>query len=108
MAISRLVSTGIHLKMISDAKAALQLPSFWNMPSDYENEPLLLSHMMLSFFLFLGGLCLATMMFVIEMAYYKIKVRMSDSVGVADILSTESTEEETRKIEDAIIHLVEL
>ena len=101
-AISWLVATGIHTKMINDAQAELRLASYWTMPSNYEIEPLLLSHIMLSFLLFFGGLSLATIMFVIEMAPCKIKMQMSDSVG------REGRGDSNRKIEDVIIHLVEL
>ena len=85
MAISRLVATGIHIKMISDAQAELKMTSFWNKPSNYEIEPLLLSHIMLPFLLFLDGLSLATVMFVIEMDPCKMKMqRCMESRGDAN------------------------
>ena len=100
-AISWLVASGIHIKMVSDTKAELKLPSYWTKPLGYENEPLLLRHILLPILLFFGSISLAMLIFFIERAYYKMK-RMSGSVG------RENIKEANRNIEDVVVHSVEL
>ena len=71
--IAWLVATGIEGKM----KRELQkiLPSYWTMPTDYELVPLSLVHLMLSFLICLGGLGIASIVFVTETVHDKFQIR---------------------------------
>ena len=72
-AISQLVEGGIHIKMIRNAQAEIQLPSYWSMPTDNEMEPLFLEHVMLSFLVCCAGLGLGVAAFGFEMGHLKLK-----------------------------------
>ena len=82
MAISRLVEAGIHTKMMRDSTAILGLPSYWTPPKGRKHEPLFLLHVALSFILFLGGLALATIIFIFEVVLYKFKMHKAQSTSV--------------------------
>ena len=72
-AISQLVEGGIHIKMIRNAQAEIQLPSYWSMPTDNELEPLFLEHIMLSFLVCSAGLGLGVAAFGVEIGHFKLK-----------------------------------
>ena len=59
--------------MIRNAKAEIQLPSYWSMPTEKELEPLFLEHVILSFLVCCAGLGLGVAAFVFELGHFKLK-----------------------------------
>ena len=73
----QLVETGFDSKLIRNAAAEIQFPSYWSMPTTNEMEPLILKHVMLSFLIFSAGLGLGLVAFISELGHYKSKFAWS-------------------------------
>ena len=82
MAISWLIACGIHAKMESDIQA--RLPASWTMPTDIKLVPLSLDNLIMPFFVFLGGVSVAIIAFVIERVDHKTKFMWSYSKSVSN------------------------
>ena len=102
MAIARLVAGGIPTKMVSNAQAIIKLPSYWTMPADHNIVPLSFDNVMLAFILWVSGLGLATLVFVIEIFCYKSE-NVESKFG-----STENLEMSSRNRGDLIMSLMDI
>ena len=82
MAISWLIACGIHAKMESDIQA--RLPVSWTMPTNIKLVPLSLDNLIMPFFIFLGGVSMAIIAFLIERVNHKRKFVCPPSKSVND------------------------
>ena len=111
MAVSQFVATGINIKMIKAAKLEAEYRAnyvldYWTMPTDYENVPLALQHLMLSFLIWTTGLGLGLIVFVIESINYKFMGQKVDDNK--DKSGGRRTVNQKEKDEKDLLPLVEL
>ena len=82
MAISWLTASGIHANMESDIQT--RVPASWTMPTDIKLVPLSLNNLIMPFFIFLGGVSMAIIAFVIEKINQKRNLLCPHSKSVSN------------------------
>ena len=102
MAFARLVAGGIHEKMMKSATETLKLPSYWTIPTGYEIEPLMLTHVMLAFILCLCGLSVSIVAFIFEIVPCNSENKQSKSARKS------MAERAAKNRDDIIMNLIEL